>query len=87
VAPLDRRAVVWALVGVAITLAITFLGSGELVWFDAALGWLPKLTLAIALVAWTATFYGLLHHAVHLRRPDSGQPPVEETRQQPVRRA
>jgi nitrate reductase gamma subunit len=36
-APLDRPAVVWALLGVAITVAITFFGSGELVWFDAAL--------------------------------------------------
>jgi tellurite resistance protein TehA-like permease len=26
-----------------------------------ALGWLPKLTLAIALIAWTITFVGLLH--------------------------
>jgi nitrate reductase gamma subunit len=37
VAPLDRRAVVWALSGVAITVAITFFASGELVWFDPAL--------------------------------------------------
>jgi tellurite resistance protein TehA-like permease len=52
-----------------------------------ALGWLPKLTFAIALIAWAATFFGLLHHAVHLRKPDSESPAVEETRQQPARRA
>ena len=34
---LDRRGVVWGLVGVAITLAIAFVGSDGLVWFDAAL--------------------------------------------------
>ena len=35
--PLDRRGVVWGIVGVAVTLAISFLGSDGLVWFDAAL--------------------------------------------------
>ena len=34
---LDRRAALWGLIGVAVTLAITFLGSGGLEWFDAAL--------------------------------------------------
>ena len=34
---LDRRGVIWGLVGVAITLALAFLGSDRLVWFDAAL--------------------------------------------------
>ena len=34
---LDRRGVAWGLVAVAITLAITFVGSDGLVWFDAAL--------------------------------------------------
>jgi len=34
---LDRRGVAWGLVGVAVTLAITFLGSDGLLWFDAAL--------------------------------------------------
>lgn len=34
---LDRRATTWGLVGVAVTLAITFIGSDGLVWFDAAL--------------------------------------------------
>ena len=36
-AVLDRRGVVWGLVGVAVTLAIVFVGSDGLVWFDAAL--------------------------------------------------
>ena len=35
--PLDRRGVVWGIVGVAVTLAISFVGSDGLVWFDAAL--------------------------------------------------
>ncbi len=35
--PLDRRGVVWGLLGVAVTIAITFVGSDGLVWFDAAL--------------------------------------------------
>ena len=34
---LDRRGVVWGIVGVAITIAIAFVGSDGLVWFDAAL--------------------------------------------------
>ena len=36
-AALDRRGVAWGLVGVAVTLAITFVGSDGLLWFDAAL--------------------------------------------------
>ena len=36
-AALDRRCVAWGLVGVAVTLAITFVGSDGLLWFDAAL--------------------------------------------------
>ena len=35
--PLDRRGVVWGIVEVAVTLAISFVGSDGLVWFDAAL--------------------------------------------------
>lgn len=34
---LERRGVLWGLVGVAIVVAITFIGSDGLVWFDAAL--------------------------------------------------
>ncbi|MGH9133165.1 MAG: MFS transporter [Ilumatobacteraceae bacterium] len=36
-AGLDRRGLVWGLVAVAIVVAITFIGSDRLVWFDAAL--------------------------------------------------
>ena len=35
--PLDRRGLVWGLVAVAVVLALTFIGSDGLVWFDAAL--------------------------------------------------
>ena len=35
--PLDRAGVTWGLLGVAVTLAISFIGSDGLVWFDAAL--------------------------------------------------
>lgn len=34
---MDPRALTWGLVGVAVVVAITFLGSGQLAWFDAAL--------------------------------------------------
>jgi tellurite resistance protein TehA-like permease len=37
------------------------------------LGWLPPLTLGIALVAWTVTFFGLVHH-LSTRRPRGGAP-------------
>jgi hypothetical protein len=33
---LDRRGLVWGLVAVAVVLALTFVGSDGLVWFDAA---------------------------------------------------
>ena len=33
-----------------------------------ALGWLPKLTLGVALAAWTVTFAGLVHQATNGRR-------------------
>ena len=35
--PLDRRGLVWGLIAVALVVALTFFGSGQLVWFDAAL--------------------------------------------------
>jgi nitrate reductase gamma subunit len=62
VAPLDRRGVVWALVGVAITLALTFFGSGQLVWFDAALiGYLFGVVFMV---------FGVIYrYTVWLRRP------------------
>jgi nitrate reductase gamma subunit len=61
-APLDRRAVVWSLVGVAITLAITFIGSDRLVWFDAALiGYLFGVVFMV---------FGVIYrYSVWLRRP------------------
>jgi nitrate reductase gamma subunit len=60
--PLDRRAVVWALVGVLITLAIAFLGSEQLAWFDAALiGYLFGVVFMV---------FGVIYrYAVWLRRP------------------
>ena len=61
-AALDRRGVVWGLVGVAVTLAVTLLGSDGLVWFDAALvGYLFGVIFMV---------FGVLYrYAVWLRRP------------------
>ncbi len=61
-ARLDPRGVTWGLVAVAVVLAITFLGSGELVWFDAALvGYLFGVVFAA---------FGIVYrYAVWLRRP------------------
>ena len=59
---LDRRGVIWGGVGVAVLLAITLLGSGGLVWFDAALvGYLFGLLFA--------TFAIIYRYSVWLRRP------------------
>src|SRR6478735_5110022 len=59
---LDRRGLTWGLVAVAITLAITFIGSDGLVWFDAALvGYLFGLVFAV---------FGVVYrYAVYLHRP------------------
>ncbi len=59
---LDRRGVTWGAIGVAITLAITFVGSEGLVWFDAALvGYLFGVVFMV---------FGVLYrYAVWLRRP------------------
>lgn len=60
--PLDKRGVAWGLVGVAVTLAITFVGSDGLVWFDAALvGYLFGVIFMVFGVAYRYT--------VWLRRP------------------
>jgi nitrate reductase gamma subunit len=61
-APLDRRGVVWGLVGIAVTLAVTFIGSDGLAWFDAALvGYLFGVVFMV---------FGVLYrYAVWLRRP------------------
>ena len=59
---LDRRGLVWGVVGVAIVVALTFIGSDRLVWFDAALvGYLFGVIFAVFGVAYRYT--------VWLRRP------------------
>ncbi len=61
-APLDRRGVAWGLVAVAVVLALTFVGSDGLVWFDAALvGYLFGTIFAVFGIAY--------RYAVWLRRP------------------
>lgn len=62
--PLDRRGVVWGLVGVAITVALTFFGSGQLAWFDAALiGYLFGVIFMV---------FGVVYrYAVWIRRPST----------------
>jgi hypothetical protein len=59
---LDRRGVIWGLVGVAVVVAITFVGSDGLVWFDAALtGYLFGVVFAV---------FGVIYrYAVWVRRP------------------
>ena len=59
---LDRRGVVWGLVAVALMLALSFIGSDGLVWFDAALvGYLFGVVFAV---------FGVVYrYAVWLRRP------------------
>jgi len=61
---LDRRGLVWGVVGVAIVVALTFIGSDRLVWFDAALvGYLFGVLFAV---------FGVLYrYAVWLRRPST----------------
>ena len=61
-ATLDRRGVAWGLVGVAVVLALTFIGSDGLVWFDAALvGYLFGTVFAV---------FGITYrYMVWLRRP------------------
>lgn len=59
---LDRRGVVWGLIAVALVVALTFLGSDRLVWFDAALiGYLFGTIFA--------AFGVVYRYAVWLRRP------------------
>ena len=61
---LDRRGLAWGVVGVAIVVALTFIGSDRLVWFDAALvGYLFGLVFAVFGVAY--------RYAVWLRRPST----------------
>ena len=58
----DRRGIAWGVVGVAVLLALTFVGSDGLLWFDAALiGYLYGLVFAV---------FGILYrYTVWLRRP------------------
>ena len=59
---LDRRGVTWGLLAVAVVVALTFIGSDQLVWFDAALvGYLFGVVFAV---------FGVVYrYAVWLRRP------------------
>jgi len=59
---LDRRGVIWGLGGVAVVIAITFVGSDRLLWFDAALtGYLFGVVFAV---------FGVIYrYTVWLRRP------------------
>lgn len=57
-AALDRRGLVWGVVGVALVLAITFIGSDRLVWFDAALiGYLFGIIFMVFGVAYRYTVW------------------------------
>jgi hypothetical protein len=59
---LDRRGLTWGIVGVAIVLAITFVGSDGLLWFDAALiGYLFGIMFMVFGVAY--------RYSVWIRRP------------------
>jgi hypothetical protein len=60
--PLDRRGLTWGLIAVAIVVALAFIGSDRLVWFDAALvGYLFGTIFAV---------FGVTYrYAVWLRRP------------------
>jgi hypothetical protein len=59
---LDRRGVIWGVVGVAVVIAITLVGSDGLVWFDAALiGYLFGVIFAV---------FGVIYrYTVWVRRP------------------
>jgi hypothetical protein len=61
-AALDRKAVAWGLVGVAVVVALTLVGSDRLAWFDAALvGYLFGLIFAV---------FGIIYrYSVWLQRP------------------
>jgi hypothetical protein len=61
-ASLDRKGVVWGLVGVAVVVALTIVGSDRLAWFDPALvGYLFGLMFAV---------FGIVYrYSVWLRRP------------------
>lgn len=61
---LDRRGLVWGVIAIAMVLALSFIGSDRLVWFDAALvGYLFGIVFAV---------FGVVYrYAVWLRRPST----------------
>lgn len=61
---LDRRGLTWGIVAIAMVLALSFIGSDRLVWFDAALvGYLFGVVFAV---------FGVVYrYAVWLRRPST----------------
>ena len=65
-APIDRRATTWGVLGVAVALAVAVLGSGNLRWFDAALvGYLFGTLFAI--------FAVIYRYVIWLRRPPTAR--------------
>jgi hypothetical protein len=65
-APIDRRAATWGVVGVAVALAVAVLGSGNLRWFDAALvGYLFGTLFAI--------FAVIYRYLIWLQRPPTAR--------------
>src|SRR5262245_65731284 len=65
-APIDRRAATWGVLGVLVAIAIAVLGSGNLRWFDAALvGYLFGTLFAIFAVVY--------RYLVWLQRPPTAR--------------
>jgi len=65
-APIDRRAATWGVLGVLVAIAIAVLGSGNLRWFDAALvGYLFGTLFAI--------FAVIYRYLIWLRRPPTAR--------------
>src|SRR5262245_65991438 len=65
-APIDRRAATWGVLGVLLAIAIAVLGSGNLRWFDAALvGYLFGTFFAIFAVVY--------RYLIWLRRPPTAR--------------
>ena len=65
-APIDRRAATWGVLGVLVAIAIAVLGSGNLRWFDAALvGYLFGTLFAI--------FAVIYRYMIWLQRPPTAR--------------
>ena len=65
-APIDRRAATWGVLGVLVAIAIAVLGSGNLRWFDAALvGYLFGTLFAI--------FAIIYRYMIWLQRPPTAR--------------